>query len=399
MRTQGARPSEALWADANAPKQDHHDADGISPPVSRNGRSIVRPGLTRMDGVIPEAWSGNENPGALSGGREHPSGCRCADGSIVGQPGSAAPHLGPRFDSAVPPGGYLWWYCDAISDDRRHALTFIAFVGSVFSPYYAWSGRHDPLNHCSVNIALYANPGARWAMTERVKRVVQRSERRLQIGPSALQWHGSTLKIDIDEIGAPVPRRVRGTIRLTPAMFTARSFALDKYGHHIWQPIAPLARVEAVFDRPGLSWTGSAYLDSNFGAEPLEAGFRKWTWSRANLEQDAVVHYDALRSDGSEGSLALRFTPNGPVREEAPLPRATLKSTGWRIAREIRSDHSDTAKVRKTLEDTPFYARSLVETRLYGERAIAFHESLSLDRVALPVIRAMLPFRMPRRFI
>ena len=47
-------------------------------------------------------------------------------------------------DGSVAPGGYRWWYIDAVSDDGLHGLTLIAFVGSVFSPYYAWSGRADP---------------------------------------------------------------------------------------------------------------------------------------------------------------------------------------------------------------------------------------------------------------
>jgi carotenoid 1,2-hydratase len=49
------------------------------------------------------------------------------------------------------------------------------------------------------------------------------------------------------------------------------------------------------------------------------------------------------------------------------------------------------------LEDTPFYARSLIETTLGGTKVAAVHESLSLDRVANPCVRLMLPFRMPRR--
>ena len=32
-----------------------------------------------------------------------------------------------------------------MSDDGQHGLTIIAFLGSVFSPYYAWSGRGDPI--------------------------------------------------------------------------------------------------------------------------------------------------------------------------------------------------------------------------------------------------------------
>ena len=43
-------------------------------------------------------------------------------------------------------------------------LPIIAFIGSVFSPYYAWSGRTDPYNHCAINLALYGPRSSRWAM-------------------------------------------------------------------------------------------------------------------------------------------------------------------------------------------------------------------------------------------
>jgi carotenoid 1,2-hydratase len=49
-----------------------------------------------------------------------------------------------------------------------------------------------------------------------------------------------------------------------------------------------------------------------------------------------------------------------------------------------------------TLQDTPFYARSVVSTEWYGTPATAMHESLSLDRFRTPWVQAMLPFRMPR---
>jgi carotenoid 1,2-hydratase len=269
-------------------------------------------------------------------------------------------------------------------------------VGSVFSPYYAWSGRRDPLNHCAVNVALYG-PGGRWAMTERGRDCVQRGERSLQIGPSSLRWHGGTLKIDIDEIGAPLPRRLRGTIRVTPSGFTGRSFALDAAGNHVWQPIAPRARIDVRLDQPNLKWSGTGYLDSNFGAEPLEAGFKNWSWSRAHLHQDSVVLYDARRRDGSDTAMALRFAPDGAVHALEPPPPARLPSTAWRMARPSRADPGHAVRLIETLEDTPFYARSRIETQLYGERGDIFHESLDLDRFASPIVRAMLPFRMPRR--
>ena len=45
---------------------------------------------------------------------------------------------------AVPPGGYAWWYLDAFSNDGRHGLTVIAFIGSVFSPFYFRARRANP---------------------------------------------------------------------------------------------------------------------------------------------------------------------------------------------------------------------------------------------------------------
>ena len=74
------------------------------------------------------------------------------------------------FAAAVPSNGYVWWYLDALSDDGESGLTIIAFIGSVFSPYYAWARRKGdagPENHVAVNVALYGKGGKRWSMTER----------------------------------------------------------------------------------------------------------------------------------------------------------------------------------------------------------------------------------------
>ncbi|MEO0729623.1 MAG: carotenoid 1,2-hydratase, partial [Pseudomonadota bacterium] len=46
--------------------------------------------------------------------------------------------------------------------------------------------------------------------------------------------------------------------------------------------------------------------------------------------------------------------------------------------------------------DTPFYARSELETHVLGERAPAVHESLSLERFKAAWVKCLLPFRMPR---
>ena len=189
------------------------------------------------------------------------------------------------------------WYIDAISDDGNHGLTLIAFVGSVFSPYYAWARRKhgaenvNPDNHCAINVALYDLSTDRrgvnaWTMTERPKDKCKRNQTTFNVGPSSIEWRAGELIIKIDERCAPIPRRLRGTITLSPTVAPEahdHTVAIDNDGHHLWQPLAPLARVSLDLDRPTLAWRGHGYLDSNRGDAPLEGAFNSWQWSRARL--------------------------------------------------------------------------------------------------------------------
>jgi carotenoid 1,2-hydratase len=304
----------------------------------------------------------------------------------------------------VAPGGYLWWYVDAISDDGRHALTLIAFVGSVFSSWYSWA-RHrqglavNPEDHCALNVALYGAGGRRWTMTERGARHVRRSAAQFDVGPSRLHWDGRSLLIHVDEVGVPLPQRVRGTVRVTPQGATSRFVApLDVDGRHRWGPIAPCARVEVDLDAPRLRWQGHAYLDSNEGDEPIERPFSSWDWSRSVLaDGSTAVIYDVRDRAGPGRVIARRFAPDGSDTAFEPPPRQALPRTGWRIDRVMRNEAGAPAQVTQTLEDTPFYARSMLESNLFGERVVSVHESLSVPRLAALPVKLMLPFRMPRR--
>jgi carotenoid 1,2-hydratase len=308
------------------------------------------------------------------------------------------------FDRPVARDGYAWWYLDALSDDGRHGLTVIAFLGSVFSPWYAWARRRrpggaDPLEHCALNVALYG-PRGRWAMTERPSGAVERGPGRLRIGPSALRWDGDSLLVQIREVAAPVPKRLRGEVRLRPAAApNDRGFVLDATGRHRWTPIAPAARVEVAMEEPALRWSGAAYFDTNDGDAPLERDFVRWDWCRAPLPGGgAGVLYNVEPREGGARSLALRVQPGGEIEDAAPAPPpARLPPTRvWRMPRPFRAEPGAEPRVARTLEDTPFYARSVVSTRMFGAPVEAVHESLSLDRFRAPWVQAMLPFRVPR---
>ncbi|MFZ9394602.1 MAG: hydroxyneurosporene dehydrogenase [Erythrobacter sp.] len=236
-------------------------------------------------------------------------------------------------------------------------------------------------------------------MTERGRGAIARDRDHLVLGPSSLRWAGDHLEIDIVEhdkrLFIPWQRRVTGKVRVYPEMVNSTAFALDPAASHLWHCLSPRARVEVDMREPALRWSGSAYLDSNFGRESLEEGFRIWHWSRAHVGRDAVVCYEGVRRNGTGFASALRFDASGTPHEAELPPVAPLPNSAWQITRRTRAEHGN-ASVLATWEDTPFYARSTLSSRLYGCRAIAVQESLDMDRFASPLVQFMLPFRMPR---
>lgn len=373
-------------------------APGFRTLVPGDGGSTLRPSLARMDGVVQSPCGRHADRGLVPGGGQRASGGGRADGDAVGTLGGGGGFGAPRFDIEVQRNGYAWWYADGWSADGRHGITLIAFIGSVFSPYYARArakGPAIPEDHVALNVALYGRSHRRWTMTERSQRALSRDATQLQIGPSAVRRDGDGLVFDIDEIGMPVPRRVYGTVRVRPKIPAGPTFALDAEGAHRWQPLAPLAEIEVDLPLPGLRWRGEGYLDTNMGDAPLETAFKQWHWARAAAADGARIVYSVERRDGTRHAIAAVFDGGG-MQRFSPPPETALARTWWGIARPACADPGTNARVMETLEDTPFYARSTIDSTWNGTRVSAMHESLSLDRFASRWVRALLPFRMPR---
>ena len=273
----------------------------------------------------------------------------------------------------------------------------IGFIGSVFSPWYAWSGRRDPQNHCCINVVTYG-PGGRFAMTDRGRQALVQSRDALQVGPSRMTWDQGTLVIDVDEISSlPRVSRMRGQIRLTPSAITGVEAVLTPDASHIWRPFAPTARIEVDLSQ-GHRWRGHGYFDANFGSAALEADFQRWTWGRYPRRQGgATCFYDGIRRDGSTLALGLDIAADGCVTEITPPPLTKLPRTLWAISRETRCDAGHRPRQTMQMLEAPFYSRCLVETVLGGETVIGVHEALDLARFRSPLMKPMLAVRVPRR--
>lgn len=258
-----------------------------------------------------------------------------------------------------------------------------------------------------MNVGIYKRGLGYWAMTERPESEVDIEEDTLKIGPSALHWDGQRLTIDIDEVTAPLPRRIRGQITVEPQAPLGQPITLDASGDHRWWPIAPVSRVSVNLSRPNLQWDGFGYLDSNRGGEPLEDGVKTWTWSRVSVTNpekpneapDVAVLYDLVRRrDESRMVFGRTFDVRGNVKEFEPAAVQQLPTSLWRMKRSVASDSGSQApKVLRTAEDSPFYTRSIITTGLGGQQHLAMHESLNMDYFRQWWMKALMPVRMPRQ--
>nr|WP_207186798.1 carotenoid 1,2-hydratase [Phaeovulum veldkampii] len=286
---------------------------------------------------------------------------------------------------------------DGVSDEGDKAVSVIGFIGSVFSPWYRWSGRKDPEDHCCINVVTYG-PGGRFTMTDRGRSALRQSPDTLQVGPSRMHWTGRQLIVEVEEISAlPKVSRVRGTITLTPSAVTNVEVALTPDGSHIWRPFAPTADIEVDLTQ-GHRWKGHGYFDANFGLAALEDDFRFWTWGRFPTAEGAACFYDGVRTDGSTFGFGINVSKTGEVALIEDLPPQThFARTAWAVKRDTRADAGFQPRQVMAMLDAPFYSRSLVETQIGGQRSVGVHEALDLRRYGSALIKPMIAVRVPRR--
>jgi carotenoid 1,2-hydratase len=297
----------------------------------------------------------------------------------------------------VPNGGYHWHYVDGVSDDGQLAIVVIMMVGNPFSPRYARARERGPAvasDFAAVNVAVYGRGRLAWAFNERRITAVDRREHSLSIGASHLRWDGGRLVLELSERTSPLPGSIVGRVTVHVEASTTDEVSLDREGLHRWWPAAPVARLEVELRAPALRFSGHGYFDGNAGAVPLESTFENWGWSRARVGGGALITYDVQPSNGPAESLALRIARDGSLVALPKTVAVELPRTAWRLERTARVDPGGRAALVRSLEDGPFYARSLISTELDGERVLAMHETLAAHRLARRWVRFCTKYRM-----
>ncbi|WP_244564124.1 carotenoid 1,2-hydratase [Rhizobium sp. RU36D] len=258
----------------------------------------------------------------------------------------------------------------------------------------------------AFNVALYTPDGNVWAMTERGEASLSRTTDSLTIGRSSMELRDGKLLIRFDETALPWPgqrlwpKAFAGAIEITPKATCEDLCPLDRAGHHCWSPRIPTASAVITSDAlPGGGWHGPAYHDMNYGDRPIEQDFVSWDWARGSGERDdaTVILYDAVMQTGERRRLALRTSGKGELTEFSMPERQALPGAFWGVKSGIACDPQHKPRLIQPLEDTPFYTRSLVDTVVSGQALTMVHETLDCRRLANPLVRLMLPFRMPRR--
>lgn len=322
----------------------------------------------------------------------------------------------------VRPGGYAWWYFDAVSDDGARALTAIFFIGSVFSPDYAARLRRgEPARaeeHLGVNLALYERGKKRaWVMSEHGAAALGGvGDGGPRIADSGIERTASGgLRVSIHEHTAPflvtlagIGARVDGTIDVEPLGPPIDPVELHAEGdvRHLWHVLMRAARVRVRFSRPDFSFDGVGYHDVNAGDGRLERAFASWSWARFHHDDRTTIVYATHERAGAARAWVVDARDGEPTaaRQAALLPEGERRRAPWglMVPRWFAVDDGGrTLRCTPTriLEAAPFYAR--YQARLGDVSAITdgrtgVGEFLDLDRFRDRGVQFLLRFKMRR---
>lgn len=303
----------------------------------------------------------------------------------------------PNKDSVAlseKPGGYKWWYFDAIDSSSGYSLVVIFYLGNPFSNRYIRALNNDnlkeestPENFPAVSISVYKEQKpVYYSFTEFDKANVRFSEKvpSLEIGNHGFdlnkfdEWLDYRLQLS-EEL--PSGDRIQASLN-----FKSSNKAVpfdDAEGEsrgHAWNLLQPRAEVQGTVRlyqgsdlRHDINFRGPGYHDHNTGQEPMKDKFEEWYWGRFHFPEHTLVYYVINRKeepqyrawlmDRNDLSIAAGF-------REFELRDKGRSLFGLHTARKLwlSNDQSQIlVQQNQLLDNGPFYQRYLSDAFLYLE--------------------------------
>jgi carotenoid 1,2-hydratase len=322
------------------------------------------------------------------------------------------------------PGGYEWWYFDALSMDGRYALVAIFFLGSPMSPYYkaVVDGRQPlPRDWSGVFFALHEIVGGRWKERAYAYNLYREGDfggpqPAVSLGTSKMRtagWERSRQwQLEIDE-----PGLWRGRTRASLSFSTVGASpmgvaATQPDSAHTWVCVAPDCKVEGTVmlaSGEEIDFAGTGYHDHNFGQLPWSDA-KIWYWGRAHFAETSAVKTAVLyhlvppaASDTAQTTLLLYDQRGEPIAlpssVEVTLPRTVRNAYGFEHATlcEWQGGGAALAVDHGIFAEGPFYRRLPVEITVGGDTAWGIGEVFQPARLCGPIASRAMWTRMRRR--
>lgn len=294
-------------------------------------------------------------------------------------------HISPH-----DPGGYEWWYFDAVSDDERFVLVVIFFLGTPMSPYYkavADGKAPVPNDWCGVFVTLHER--TRSGYRERAYAYnVYRGGRfapdgaSVAVGGSGFVREKDTWSLSLFERGL-WRGAVRGNLSFA-ADFLPNREPIPGDAAHTWVCVAPDCCVEGdltLASRETVRFAGRGYHDHNFGRLPW-THITRWDWNR--------VHWN--REHGGGGAVCYRWDNAG---------FAAIWDAGGAFILAASPAATGVVTPVAPIQNAPFYQRFslLAQTDLPPRRGIGIGETFRPAGLTGEIMSRALWTRIRRRSV
>lgn len=338
----------------------------------------------------------------------------------------------PKKDRAAfskKPGGYEWWYFDAIDPASGYSFVVIFYQGNPFSGRYIQQleqegnpAKSGPEHFPAISISVYKNTGpVYYSFTEFDKSDCHFSTEvpSVKIGSHSLaaDFAPEELRYMLNlQEELPSGDRIEAHLCFRSPRLASGAIAnqeIDqKSKDHLWNLIQPRAEVTGsvrlfrdstiAHDIP---FNGNGYHDHNTGQEPMRDEFKDWYWGRFHFPAHTLVYYVMNRRQQQlhRAWLIGAARPSEIERfESIELRDKEITFFGLNSARKLVLE-SERSKIvvqqSHLLDNGPFYQRFLSDAflSLNGrdiQKSRGISEYIHPERIHWKLFRPLVNMRM-----